>query len=598
MDKRAFENSIDELKRRNDIVDVVSAYAAVQQKGKRYWARCPIHNEKTPSMLVDREDQTFHCFGCGRGGDVIKFIQEVENLDFKEAVNMLAERVGMESPFSGDSFVSPKEKNVKEVCYAVCLAAAKYYHECLLGPEGSEARRYLTGRGIEKSAWTAFGLGVSPDFGGLPKRLAEKGFSLEDAAKAGVVNVNSRKEYYDVLYQRLIVPILNANGHVVAFGGRILEKNADRSKYKNTSETPVFEKGKNLFGINLVKKLKTTQRIENIIVVEGYMDVIALYQAGFTNAVAGMGTALTKEQARLLRRFAGEVYICYDGDTAGQAATVRGLDILREEELDVFVMSLPDGMDPDDFVRVKGAEEFRRQIDKALPLVDYKLNLLQKKFDINHPEGPKREEFRRKYVESALPILRNLKEVERESYLNSVSLKTGYSKEFLTKAVSEEKTAVLPPQQKRRNKMAAHLRALCFVAKAALAGWEWDGKKPYCYGNAALEEIFDYVIRCRGQNKPPVPSMVYQLAEGDEDIIEGVLSRDLTVPAAREYFSDCLAYLKKQEIKARLAEVSDQYNQTPDPAAKTGLLAEITRLTAQINTIKEVNMTEDKDGNN
>lgn len=600
MDRREWTNFIDELKRRNDIVDVVSLYAQVQQKGRRYWARCPIHNEKTPSFSISRENQTFHCFGCHRGGDVISFIEEIEGFSFMEAAEHLAKRANLAMPESNlsDEQIA-KAKKLKDGYYAVCLAAAKHYHENLLSEEGKTARDYLNSRGVSKSTWTTFGLGVSTGYDALIKTLKAQGFSMETAKKAGVAQSGKTGEY-DALYGRLIIPILNAAGQVVAFGGRLLENREGFAKYKNTGETPIFEKSKNLYGINIIKKQKTTQQVENIVIVEGYMDVIALYQAGFNRVVASMGTALTKEQAKLLRRYTNEVYICYDGDAAGEAATLRGLDILRGEGLDVYVVSLPGGSDPDDFVRKHGAEEYRSRLDAALPLVAYKLENLKKQFDISHPSQVKRDEFRRKYVENAIPILRSLGDVERESYTNSVAVQTGYSKEFLAKAAAADKEAQVAVPPKKAAKMGAEMKALSFIARCLMnEDWAHVPQKPFCYGSAALESIFDYAQECKERGVKPIPSMVYQLAEGEDGIIDAVIAeRASNERTDKEYFADCLAYLKKREIKAELDRVSDEYNQASGAGCRAELLEQITLLTNRINSIKDINLTEEKDGNN
>ncbi len=601
MEKREWTNFIDELKRRSDIVDVVSQYAVVQQKGRLFWARCPIHNEKTPSFSINRESQVFHCFGCHAGGDVIKFIEEIEGVGFMEAVEQLAKRANLPMPSSSmtdDDII--KAKKIKDRYYAVCLEAAKHYNANLKSNDGAFARYYLAKRGIAESTATTFGLGLSLGFDALPEYLKNKGIEISDSVKAGVLMENKKGGYYDALFNRLIVPIINVSNQVVAFGGRILEKREDIAKYKNTSETPIFEKSKNLFGINIVKKQKTTQRVENIVIVEGYMDVIALYQAGVRNCVASMGTALTKEQARLVKRYTDAVYISYDGDSAGQTATVRGLDILRSEGLDVFVVTIPDGLDPDEYVRLKGVDEYRRLLANALPLVAYKLNLLKKQYDINNENEIKRDEFRRKYVTAAIKVLSGLQPVEKESYISSISLETGFAKEFLERAMSENKAEtpnILPPTQKsEKTKVTAEIKALCFVAKAGLNGFSWAKitEKPFCYGNESLENLFDYIMDCANTNKKPIPSMAYQLAD-DEAIISLVVEDEtFGETAGKDYFEECLLYLKKAELKAKLAKAADEYNTITDKKEKEKLLAQITKLTSQIKNILDTDITEDK----
>lgn len=606
LEKREWTNFIDELKRRNDIVDVISLYSAVQQKGRRFWARCPIHNEKTASLSIVREAQSFYCFGCHKGGDVIKFIEEVENFAFMEAVEFLAKRVNLPMPQSNlnsDDIINAKK--TKDTYYSICVETARYFNGNLHSAVGKPAYDYLIKRGISKQTMIAFGLGYSSGFDGLVSYLKAKGVDMETAKKAGVVLDNKKGGYYDVLFGRMIVPIINSTNQVIAFGGRILEKRDDVAKYKNTAETLIFDKSKNLFGINNIKKQKTAHELDSIIIVEGYMDVIALYQAGVTNCVASMGTALTKEQARLIKRYTQQVYICYDGDSAGQNATIRGLDILRDEGLDVFVVTVPNGQDPDEFIRAKGVDEYRRLLSAALPLVAYKLKLLKRQFDINSPNEIRRGEYRRKYVEAALGVLQRLSAVERESYMTEIALETGFTKEFLERTVTEtkdeppkiinttDKLKPLPPTI-----ATAETKALAYIARAALSGEDWATltERPYCFGNASFEDIFDYVDQCKQDGKQPITSMIYQLTE-DQTVIQLIDKIVLDDNLSRNYFNDCIAFLAKKSLKAQIDSISDEYN-SAEPSRRAELIKQISELSKRMNNINEVILTEDKNGNN
>lgn len=294
---------ISELLDKNDIVDVISSYIDVKPKGRGYWALCPFHNDRNPSLSINREGQYFHCFVCGVGGNAIRFIMKYESCSFMEAVETLAKRAGLEVPdrSGGDDAAYERKKKERQIHYDVCREAARFYHASLMSEKGLAARKYLENRGIGLSAVRRFGMGYSPDWDSLNFYLKDKGFKTEDIHRAGVLNVTKNDRAYDPLSGRIIVPIVNMAGNVVAFGGRIFN-GEDAAKYKNTVVTDIFDKSKNLFAINLAKKCKQEGRLKYVIIVEGYMDAISLYQAGFDMTVASMGTALTSEQARLVSR--------------------------------------------------------------------------------------------------------------------------------------------------------------------------------------------------------------------------------------------------------------------------------------------------------
>ncbi|MBQ0099106.1 MAG: DNA primase, partial [Firmicutes bacterium] len=324
---------VDELKNKNDIVDVIGKYVHLEQKGTNFWGRCPFHHEKTASFCVNYNDQFFYCFGCHKSGDVITFIKEIESLDFADAVKFLAERAKIPMPeMKYDDEKIKEEKKKKERLYEILREAAIFYAKNLKSEKADKHIEYIIKRKITGDVVSKFGLGASLSFNDLPNYLKEKGYNYEEMMESGVVDSKDGR-YYDSLGGRLIIPLINQFNQVVAFAGRLLEK-ADFAKYKNTRETPVFTKGQNLFNINNVKKLKNEKGLDSLIIVEGQMDAISLYTAGFTNVVSSMGTALTKNQAKMLKRYVDKVYISYDGDFAGQKASIRGLEILKEEGLD------------------------------------------------------------------------------------------------------------------------------------------------------------------------------------------------------------------------------------------------------------------------
>ena len=315
-----------ELKQKNDIIEVIASYVALDKKGNTHWACCPFHHEKTPSFAVNQADQFYHCFGCGVSGDVVKFVQEIESTDFMGAVRILAGRAKMAVPESNfDTEKAAEMKKKRDQMSAIMLDSARFYLSNLYsGDDRAQAHlAYIQNRKLSPTTVKKFGLGASLDFYGLPDYLAGKGYSRQNLLDCGVLGETKNGKLIDAQGGRLIFPIINAFDEVVAFGGRLLEK-SDFAKYKNTKETLLFNKSKTLYNINLLKKLKRKQPIQNVIMVEGYMDTISLYQAGFENVVASMGTSLTKEQARLVKRYSDTVLISYDGDFAGQKADLRG----------------------------------------------------------------------------------------------------------------------------------------------------------------------------------------------------------------------------------------------------------------------------------
>ena len=390
---------IDELKMKNDIVDIIGKYVRLEQRGTNYWGKCPFHHEKTASFAVNSIGQYYKCFGCGKSGDVISFIRDIESLDFTDAVKLLAERAKMTLPeINIDDERVRENKKRRERVLDLLKDTAKFYVQNLHGDRADKHLDYIFKRKMSSSTLLKFGIGASLSFDELPKFLKSKGYTEQEMLDSGAVDC-AKGRLYDSLGERLIIPIINQFGQVIAFGGRLLEKK-DFAKYKNTKETIVFSKSNNLYNLNNLKKLKNEKGLDGIIIVEGYMDTISLVQAGIENVVASMGTSLTKDQARILKRYSDKVYISYDGDFAGQKASIRGLEILKDEGLDVKVVSLPDGLDPDDVINQFGAYGYRKLLLDAKPLIDFKLDILKKTFDLNSADG------KRKFVSQAMRVIK------------------------------------------------------------------------------------------------------------------------------------------------------------------------------------------------
>ena len=377
---------LDELIDRSDIVDVVSSYVALSRKGGNYFGLCPFHNEKTGSFSVAPDKQIYYCFGCHHGGGVIHFIMEIENLDFPDAVRFLAKRANMDVPEDNTGL---EESRRRQRVLAVNRDAARWFYSNLSRPEGAAVAAYLEKRKISRKTAMDFGLGASPDsWDALLTAMGEKGYTKADLLAAGLVVSNQKGRIYDKFRNRLMFPVIDVKGDVVAFGGRVLDKS--EPKYMNTTETMVYSKRRNLYGINLAKKTKRP----NFILCEGNIDVITLHQAGFDNAVASMGTALTTEQTKILSRYTKELVLCFDNDTAGQLATQKNIEMLKDSEFTVRVLQLPrrlvDGeyvkQDVDDFIKFQGAAAFEAILSGSAKQLDYRMEAVAAKYDLSDPD--------------------------------------------------------------------------------------------------------------------------------------------------------------------------------------------------------------------
>ena len=428
---------LDELVARSDIVDVVSDYVSLTPKGGSFWGLCPFHGEKTASFHVLQDRQLYHCFGCGKGGGVLSFVMEVENLPFLDAARLLAKRAGMEFP---EQDASQTDRRKRERLLAANKAAARYFHAQLHSPVGQEGLDYLRRRGLSKGTLTRFGLGFAPEsWDGLIHALGEQGFDKRDLLDTGLAVSNKKGGIYDRFRGRVMFPIIDLRGDVIGFGGRVMGEGTP--KYLNSPDTPVFNKSRNLFALNLAK----TTKLGRIVLTEGYMDTIALHQAGFDCAVASLGTALTADHAKLLSRFTKEVVICYDADEAGVQAANRAIPLLEKTGLKVRVLRVSGAKDPDEYIRTHGRDAFARLLEQSENFVEYRLGQLQSKYDLGDPL--KKTEFAR----AAAEMLAALDSpVEREVYDGHVSELTGVGKGALLQEIQQARDIQLRQAKKKQ----------------------------------------------------------------------------------------------------------------------------------------------------
>lgn len=375
------EEIIEEIRVNNDIVEVVSEYVKLDKKGKDYFGLCPFHKEKTPSFSVVPSKQIFYCFGCGKGGNVFQFVMNIENLDYAETIKHLADRARIQLP-EGDSREDMEKARLKQKLLQINTEAARYFHSQLKAPQHRNAAEYLSKRGISENTIRKFGIGYCPEeWDSLFRHFQEKGYARDELLHSGLVLPSKNGGCYDRFRHRVMFPIFDIRGNVIGFGGRVMD--GSHPKYMNSPETLVYNKGRHLFAMNFAKNAGD----KKLVVVEGYMDAISLHQYGIQNAVASLGTALTEGQGRMLKKYAEEIIISYDADTAGQAATMRGLDLLNELGCSVKVLQVPDGKDPDEFIRKHGPDEFRRLIDNSISLVEYKIKVLKNQIDTSNTDG-------------------------------------------------------------------------------------------------------------------------------------------------------------------------------------------------------------------
>lgn len=418
------DSFIEEVVSRNELEPLVSTYVRLRARGRTRVGLCPFHGEKTPSFTVYTENNSFYCFGCGAGGDVITFVRRIENLDYVDAVKFLADRAGLRMPEQGvNDAVSKLRVRVLEAN----REAARFYHSMLSDPKGAVGLQYYRKRGYTDTTIRHFGLGYAPDSGwALRDALRAKGFTDEELIAAWLCKRSERGHLYDVFRGRIMVPIIDIRGNVIAFGGRVLDDS--KPKYINTSDTLAYKKSDNLFALNFAKSSlgKMPDGSTQLILCEGYMDVIALHQAGFTNAVAALGTSFTAEHARLIARYASEVVLTFDADAAGQKGTGRAIDLLRETGVRIKVVRVPDGKDPDEFIKNNGAERFRALMENSANDVEYRLLELGRQFDLVTADGKAR------YLKGAAELLAGLSSpIERDVYAGKIATEVGVSKTAL-----------------------------------------------------------------------------------------------------------------------------------------------------------------------
>lgn len=549
---RYSDELIEEIRINNDIVDVVSEYVRLEKRGKNYFGLCPFHREKTPSFSVESGKQIFYCFGCGKGGNVFQFISLAEKLDYIESVKLLADRAKILLPENDDTEQAEKAK-LKQLVLNINLLAARYYNEILNSRQGEAATAYLKRREISEHTARKFGLGYSTDeWDTLYQHLKLKGIEEDHMLQSGLIMKGSKGKLYDRFKGRLIFPIFDVRGNVIGFGGRVMDNTLP--KYVNSPETAVYSKGKHLYALNFAKNSDS----KKLVVVEGYMDVISLHQSGIDNAVASLGTALTESQGRILKKYAEEIVISYDADTAGQAATQRGLNLLNDIGCNVKVLTVPDGKDPDEYVRKNGSGGYKKLVEAALSLVEYKIRVLRSEQDLATTEG------KITFLNKVAAVLSKIDNVmEREMYIKKLSREYEISEE----AILSEVLRRTRPAAKQSLKIANAVEA---AKKAAATGGEIDWKLMHderfilsllCVDNSIYNTVKEHfkIEMFSGEENRRIAGIVIERLEKRKDFtpaeLVNIVSPEDTGEFARILKEECYCDDNRRAIMGKIRDI-------------------------------------------
>jgi len=556
---------ISEVISANNLVDVVSSYVKLKKSGNRYMGLCPFHGEKTPSFHVSADKQLYHCFGCGEGGSVVQFIMKAENLDFVETVKFLAARAGINLPEGNENSSDGEFFRQKQKVLEMYVSAARFYHSCLTSENGKTALGYLSARGLDSSTVTRFGMGYAPDsFDALYAHLKEAGYSEDIMLLSGLIRKSDKNgKLYDFFRDRVMIPIFDIRGNVIAFGGRTMSKTESR-KYLNSSDSIVFNKSKTLYAMNFAKK----NCAEQIIMVEGYMDVISLHQYGFTNAVAGLGTAFTQDHAKLLSRYTKEVVLCYDSDEAGRKATLAALEILSTTDLKIKVMNIPDAKDADEFLKLKGAAKFKSLVDSAPGHILYKIGLLKQQYDIDNTEQ------KIELVTQMAKVFSEVKnEIQLEAYVKEASVETGISPEaifaeikkmgYSVPASANPTRRIKSDEQKKDPGDFTTEASLLNLMCSDLPVWKRLREKltPDFFESTLLAPVVSDVFAYSSQDMPPDFPLIISKAGGQvarllSGLVSGSQQIDDPVKAAEQMIAK-LESAKRNRLIAMAAEEGD-----------------------------------------
>lgn len=570
---------MDDFYSRVDIVQVVSAYVPLKKNGSRYWGLCPFHHEKTPSFSVNGEQNLYYCFGCKAGGNVVQFVEEMEHLTYREAVEYLAKQIHMPIPETQEDPDYERRRSQRERLLDANKAAARWYHAQLWLPENQRILDYLHKRGLDDGTIRKFGLGAAPEeWDALTRALEQQGYTQEELRLAGLTVVKQETRF-DMFRSRAIFPIIDAQGQVLGFGGRAMGD--AQPKYLNTSDTPVFNKRKGVYAANMLRKQRDLKRV---ILVEGYMDVVALIQHGVNGVVATLGTALTNEQARLLKRYAPEIWVSYDGDSAGQHAIMRALEIFEQEDIRARVLFFPDNLDPDDFIRQRGLDAFEHL--RPLKAAEYRMQRAKEDLDLSD------DDQRIEYAKRCAQILSKVREpVELETYLQTLAVQTGFSKDVLRQQMGlsiAEANNAKPPRERIIRRRAGDAPAASMPEKTLIALlvsglMPKDAVRDTDFDDPQLHMLAQKLLA--GSS----PAAILAECETEQQRVAYseafALNAEITQDNAAAVAEDCLRTIRQARLQRQIDDIRAQLD-TCGSAEKADMLKELLTLSNELARLK------------
>ena len=591
---RYSDEIIDDVRQSNDIVDVISQYVRLKRSGRNYFGLCPFHNEKSPSFSVSLDKQIFHCFGCGVGGNVISFIMKIEGISFVEAVQMLAERANIALPTLQNNVDTAKEE-LKAKVYGVNEFAAQFYHQNLYKPEAKIAQEYVKKRKLTQSTLEAFQIGFSGRFDELFKNLKKQGFGEKEILESGLVNKNDKGQYIDRYRNRLMFPICNVRGRVIAFGGRVLDDS--KPKYINSPENIVYSKGRHLYGLNVAKK----GDLKKILIVEGYMDVISLHQRGITNVVASLGTAMTQQQGFLLRKHAEQIILSFDSDEAGLTAKMRALEILQTMGCDLRILQMEGAKDPDEYVIKYGNARFLHLIDQALSVVEFKVKVLKQHLNLENIND------KIKFLNQIAKIMANIENtIEREVYMEQIAGEYGISKEAIYAEVNKlayshhqgekvlekpkpvaihqkkEDTTITPAVKKREDTVLSILLTgnlnLYQIIKVYM--------NPEDFKQEINRKIVQKLYEEFEKGNSNINTLIDHLSDEEQSRVTAILAEDYEIDDMEKAIDDLMQSYQRDKLTDRKFEILSLLDTIEDEGKKKELEKELSDIIIQLAKIK------------
>lgn len=591
---RYSDEVINDVRQSNDIVDVISQYVHLKRSGRNFFGLCPFHNEKSPSFSVSPDKQIFHCFGCGVGGNVFSFITQIEGINFVEAVQMLAERANIQLPTLQDNGDSQREE-LKAKVYKVNEFTAEFYHQNLYKPQAKIAQEYVKKRQLSNETLKSFKIGFSGKFDELYQELKKQGFGEKEILESGLVNKNERGQYIDRYRNRLMFPICDARGKVIAFGGRVLDDS--KPKYINSPENVVYSKGRNLFGLNVAKK----GDLKRILIVEGYMDVISLHQRGITNVVAPLGTALTEQQGWLLRKNSEQIILSFDSDEAGLKAKLRALDILQNMGCDLRILQMEGAKDPDEYIIKYGNARFNNLVDKALSIIEFKVKILKKDLNLENTND------KIKFLNEIAKLISNVNNtIEREVYIEKIAKEYDISKEAIYAEVNKltYKNVKTEKVLEKPKPVVTHIKREEKVISEAVKRRENTVIALLLMGDLNIFEILRQNIKVENfqdevnkkiaqklyeefeKGNSNINAIIDNLEQDEQNQITMIMSEDYEITDIEKAIDDVVQAYEREKLNTRKFEILDLLDKNLENDQKKELEKELSNIIIRLAKIK------------